>query len=173
MILQSVLSGRTNPAAIICAAPMLGLFDASSIAMKLIIKFVSRIGMATRSLPYQKQKSGLPLAFKSNKLSSDKERYTRWSSYFTDVPRLRLAGPTFGWLNAALTSIQFINRNASKLKTPTLIIAAGGDPIVDPASNQKFAEKAGARFKVIPGALHELFIAVSYTHLTLPTILLV
>jgi len=49
-----------------------------------------------------------------------------------------------------------INRNAAQLNVPGLIIGAGGDPIVDPASNSKFAHMAGIDFQVIPGALHEI-----------------
>jgi lysophospholipase len=52
----------------------------------------------------------------------------------------------------------YVNRNAAELKVPGLIVAAGGDPIVDPASNQRFAEAAGIDYRVVPGALHEVFL---------------
>jgi len=52
----------------------------------------------------------------------------------------------------------YVNRNASQLNIPSLIVAAGADPIVDPKSNESFAVNAGGNFKVIPGALHELFL---------------
>ena len=52
----------------------------------------------------------------------------------------------------------YVNRNASNLKIPGLMLGAGGDPIVDPASVQKFAENAGCTYEVIPGALHEVFL---------------
>jgi len=35
-------------------------------------------------------------------------------------------------------------------------VAAGADPIVDPASNLNFARKAQAKHRVVPGAKHEL-----------------
>jgi len=38
------------------------------------------------------------------------------------------------------------------------MLGAGADPIVDPGSVQRFAETAGCRYAVIPGALHELFL---------------
>jgi len=50
-----------------------------------------------------------------------------------------------------------VNRQASKIKIPGLIVAAGADPIVDPASNAEFAKRAGVNLKVIPGARHEIF----------------
>jgi len=156
--LHSILSGTTTPSAIICSAPMLGLFDLSSRPNKYLIKLLAYMGLSGRSVPYQQQKRGLPVAFKHNKLTSDKTRFMRWAAYFTNVPRLRVAGPTFGWIASAIDGMKFVNRNAAQLKTPALIVGAGGDPIVDPASNQSFAERAGAQYTVIPGALHEIFL---------------
>ena len=54
--------------------------------------------------------------------------------------------------------MNFVNKNADKLKIPALIVAAGADPIVEPRSNEEFAQKSGATFAVVPGALHELFL---------------
>lgn len=156
--LQSVISGTINPSALICSAPMVGLFDVDTPIMRWGFKILSLIGMKEKNIPFSKQSEGLPVAFKHNKLSSDIERFTRWARYFTHVPALRLGGPTIGWISAALESMKFVNRNAALVKTPTLIISAGGDPIVDPASHQRFAEKSGATLKVVPNALHELFL---------------
>jgi len=93
-----------------------------------------------------------------NKLTSDKDRYRHWAAYFQTSPRLRVGPPTYGWITQALKSMTWINRNAAELNIPCLIVAAGADPIVDPASNENFASKARAKFKVVPGALHELFL---------------
>jgi len=156
--LQSVISGTTKPSAVICSAPMLGLYDLQTPILRWTLTGLSMLGMSKNNIPFQGQQRGLPVAFKHNKLTSDIDRFTRWEAYFMNVPALRLAGPTLGWIKAALDSMRFVNRNAAQVKTPTLIIAAGGDPIVDPSSNRDFAEKSGADFKVIPGALHELFL---------------
>lgn len=156
--LQSVISGATKPSAVICSAPMLGLYDLETPILRWVLTALSMVGMAKKNIPSQGRQRGLPVSFKQNKLTSDEVRFRRWASYFTHVPSLRLGGPTLGWIKAALDSMKFVNRNAAQIKTPTLIIAAGADPIVDPASNRDFAEKAAAEFKVIPGALHELFL---------------
>ena len=105
-----------------------------------------------------KQTGGLPVAFENNKLTSDPVRFTRWAAYFTHIASLRLAGPTIGWIVAAIEGMKFVNRNAALVKTPTLIISAGGDPIVDPSSHHNFAQKSGATLKIVPGAKHELFL---------------
>ena len=156
--LQSVISGATNPAALICSAPMLGLFDLDTAITRLLMSGLSMIGMSTKNIPFVKQTGGLPVDFKNNKLTSDHNRFTRWSAYFINIERLRIAGPTLGWIRAALNAMNFVNRNAAQVKTPTLIISAGGDPIVDPASHRDFAQKSGANLKVVPGARHELFL---------------
>lgn len=158
IVLQSILSGALNPDAVICSAPMLGLFDLETPLLRAVIVTLSKLGLAKRNLPFQSQRSGLPIPFLGNKLTSDKERYRLWSSYFQTTPRLRVGQPTYGWIRASLASMAYVNRNADKLGIPGLMIAAGADPIVDPASVERFAQKAGCDFEVVPGALHELFL---------------
>ena len=156
--LQSVISGSINPSAVICSAPMLGLFDIDNTIMKWTMQVCTAMGLGTKNLPFQKQRSGLPIPFNINKLTSDKDRYRHWAAYFQTTPRLRLGPPTYGWIVAALKSMAYVNRNASELNIPCLIVAAGADPIVDPKSNETFARNAGGRYNVVPGALHELFL---------------
>lgn len=158
IVLQSIISGTINPDAVICSAPMLGLFDLDTPFIRLIISALSRLGLAKHNLPFRPQRDGLPVPFSQNKLTSDKERYRIWASYFQTTPRIRLGPPTYGWIRAALSSMAYLHRNADKLRVPALLVAAGADPIVDPASIQKFANNCGGVYKVIPGALHELFL---------------
>jgi len=156
--LQSVISGVISPSAVVCSAPMLGLFDLDTHIMKWTIQLCAAMGLSTRNLPFQKQRSGLPIPFNINKLTSDKDRYRHWASYFQTTPRLRVGPPTYGWIVASLKSMAYVNRNASQLNIPSLIVAAGADPIVDPKSNETFAANAGGTFKVVPGAMHELLL---------------
>lgn len=156
--LQAVISGVIRPSAVICSAPMLGLFDMSTPFMTWLIRIFSFFGMSKNTLPFQRGQAGIPVPFGSNKLTSDTARYAKWARYFNETEALRLGPPTYGWIVQALRSMNFVNKNADKLKVPTLIIAAGADPIVEPSSNREFAAAAGASFTVIPGALHELFL---------------
>ena len=155
--LQAVISGVMNPTAIICSAPMLGLFDVETSVLSNVIKIAAMLGFSKRNLPFQGQKNGLPAEFSGNKLTSDKARFERWAEYFQSTPDLRVGPPTIAWIAEALRGMAFVNRNADKVKIPGLIIAAGGDPIVDPASNHRFCQSSGLDYKVVPGALHELF----------------
>ncbi len=155
--LLSVISGALNPAAVVCAAPMLGVFDVETRMTEWFIRIFDVLGFSKKNLPFQKKTGGLPVPFKDNKLMSDRTRYERWAAYFKTTPELRVAGPTFAWVSQALSAMSYVNRNAKQLKIPGLIVAAGADPIVEPASNEDFAKDAGIQFKVIPGALHEIF----------------
>ena len=156
IVLQAVISGAMNPSAVICSAPMLGLFDIQTPLAIWIVRIFNALGMSTRNLPFQKHERGMPVEFKGNKLTSDEYRFRQWAEYFESTPALRVAGPTFAWVAQGLKAMNYVNRNAELLKIPGLIVAAGGDPIVEPISNEKFAEAAGIDFEVVPGALHEL-----------------
>ncbi len=158
IILQSVISGALNPDAVICSAPMLGLFDLETPLLRGMIVALSRLGFDKKNLPFQSQRAGMPIPFQGNKLTSDKNRYKLWASFFQTTPRLRVGQPTYGWIRASLAAMAYVNRNADKLGVPALIVGAGADPIVDPASVERFAKRSGTRFEVVPGALHELFL---------------
>ena len=158
IVLKAVISGVLNPAAVVCSAPMLGLFDLEMPLMRGVIVALAMLGLDKRNLPFQVQRNGLPVPFNINKLTSDRERYRIWASYFQTTPRLRVGPPTYGWIRAALRAMAQVNRNADKLRVPSLMLGAGGDAIVDPASIEKFAEKSGSEYQVIPAAQHELFL---------------
>ena len=158
IVLHGVLSGVLKPDVVVCSAPMLGLFDLETPLLRGVIVALSRLGLDKRNLPFQRQRSGLPIPFLGNKLTSDKERYRQWASFFQSTPRLRVGQPTYGWIRASLASMAYVNRNAANLKIPGLMLGAGADPIVDPASIERFSKKAGCEYAVVPGALHELFL---------------
>lgn len=158
IVLLAVLSGVINPSAVVCSAPMTGIFDVETRLSEYFIRVFNLLGFSKSNIPFQKQTGGLPVPFKGNKLTSDLDRFEKWASYFKTTPELRVAGPTFGWIRQAIWAMNYVNRNARQLKIPGLIVAAGGDPIVDPASSSKFAHMAGIDYKVVPGALHEVFL---------------
>jgi len=156
IVLLAVLTGTVSPSAVVCCAPMTGIFDVETRMSEYVIRAFNFLGLSKRRVPFQKKTGGQPVPFKGNKLTSDFDRFQRWASYFKTTPELRVAGPTIAWVSQALWAMNYVNRNARQLKVPGLIVAAGGDPIVDPASNSKFAHMAGIDFTVVPGALHEI-----------------
>ena len=156
--LQTILTGRLNPAACVFTAPMLELHDLDTPMMSAAVRFLSWAGMKYKNLPFQSGRSGTPVPFRANKLTSDPNRYQLWATYFENHKRLRVGAPTFGWISASLRAMKFVNDNAQHLKIPALIIGCGADPIVKPASNEDFAKLAGVDYVNIPGALHEILL---------------
>lgn len=158
IVLHAVISGVMAPSAVICSAPMLGLFDLETPVIRWGISALSFLGLSEKNLPFQSQRNGMPVSFTVNKLTTDRERYKIWSAFFQNTPKLRVGQPTFGWIRAALSSMAYVNRNAENMRIPGLVVAAGADPIVDPSSIEEFASNADVKFDVVPGALHELFL---------------
>ena len=156
--LQTILSGRLNPAAGVFSAPMLELQDMNTPFMGQIVRFLSWAGMRNNQLPFQSSRNGQPGAFRLNKLTNDPNRYQLWATYFENHKRLRVGSPTFGWISEALKSMKFVNDNAAHLKIPALLTACGADAIVVPASIEEFAKKAHAKFVNFPGCLHEILL---------------
>jgi len=158
IVLHAVISGAMAPSAVICSAPMLGLFDLETPLIRWTISALSVLGLREKNLPFQSQRNGMPVSFTANKLTTDRERYKKWAAFFQNIPKLRVGQPTFGWIRAALSSMAYVNRNAENLRIPGIVVAAGADPIVDPSSIEDFARNANINFDVVPGALHELFL---------------
>lgn len=85
----------------------------------------------------------LKLGFEDNMVTSDRGRFARNANYLAAQPGIRLAGPTWGWLEAAYRSM---NRTMSPgfpeaIQTPVLIIGAGRDRIVDTSAEREFASR--------------------------------
>ena len=156
VVLQAVIDGHYRPDALVASAPMLGLFDVATPILKYGFRALDRLGLGERDLPFQKQERGIPVPFEGNKLTSDPGRFSRWAEYFQTTPPLRVAGPTIRWLAESVRAMDHVNRHARRLDVPSLLIAPGGDPIVDPASIREFAERAGADVLTIAGARHEV-----------------
>ena len=156
--LQTILTGRLNPAAGIFSAPMLALHDLDTPLLPQLIRIFSKLGGCKCTIPFQGQRNEYPQVFRLNKLTSDPNRYQLWATYFENHKRLRIGAPTFGWICAAMKAMKFVNDNARHLNIPALFIAAGADPIVIPASVENFAQRAGAKCVNIAGALHEVLL---------------
>ncbi len=101
----------------------------------------------------------LNLPFKAQIVTSDPVRYQRTHDVLAAHPDLRLNGPTWGWLAAALKSILLLHQPgyAEAIATPALMIGAGHDRICNSASLRAFAARMpDAHYVEIAGAQHEL-----------------
>jgi lysophospholipase len=99
------------------------------------------------------------LPFAGNRLTGDPRRYARNAEAATAVGHGAIGAPTVAWLSSAFRFMKRFadSRYALKIRLPTLIIAAGADPVCATPATERFAArlKAGHAI-VIPGARHEI-----------------
>src|SRR5258708_5000671 len=90
-------------------------------------------------------------------VTSDPQRFERSQMLLREHPDLRLAGATWGWLAAALRSMDWLRGQASAITTPLLIVGAGKDRICVTPEAKKFAHCApDADYVEIAEAGHEI-----------------
>jgi lysophospholipase len=105
------------------------------------------------------ERDPLTLSFSENLLTSDEARYARNVAYLKAQPYLRICGPSFGWLGAALKSMRRMRspRFIANITTPLLIFGAGNDKVVHVEAIREFAKHApNARYVEIAEAKHEI-----------------
>lgn len=101
----------------------------------------------------------LKLTFADNLVTSDRARYDRNTALVAAQSDIRLAGPTWGWLEAAYRSMgQVMSQGYPEaIATPVLIVGAGRDRIVDTSAAREFAARLPhGTFLDIENAEHEI-----------------
>jgi lysophospholipase len=95
--------------------------------------------------------------FATQWVTSDQARFDRTQAFLRAYPELRLSGPTWSWLAAAMRSMNLLNQQAEKITTPLLVIGAGADRIVTTSQTKAFAARLpNASYVQIAGAGHEM-----------------
>jgi len=125
----------------------------------LLARLLRLLGFGTMFVPGGGETSISTLPFKGNRLTSDPLRYSRNADAATAIGPGAIGAPTVAWLDSAFRFMKcFTAPNyALKIRLPTLIIAAGADPVCATPATERFAArlKAGHAI-VIPGARHEI-----------------
>jgi lysophospholipase len=101
----------------------------------------------------------LRIPFEDNLVTSDRKRFARNRALVAGQPEIRLAGPTWRWLEAAYRSMARIDEPgfAEAIATPCLIFGAGRDRIVETEAIRDFVQRLPhARYIEIPEAEHEI-----------------
>jgi lysophospholipase len=106
-----------------------------------------------------KQRDPLRLLFERNLVTSDRNRFARTLALLREIPDIRLAGPTWGWLEAAYRSMNCMTAPgfAEAITTPCLLFGAGRDRIVKTEAVRDFAHRLprGTYFEIAE-AKHEI-----------------
>ena len=89
------------------------------------------------------ERDPLKVTFEDNMVTSDRGRFARNTGYLAADPGIRLAGPTWGWLEAAYRSMHRAMSPGfpEAIQTPVLIVGAGRDRIVDTSAEREFASR--------------------------------
>ena len=148
-------------AAVILSAPMVGI-KPRGVPWWLVEKIADRLNRYGPSADFiwgMAKRDQLKLPFALQIVTSDSKRYARNQALMAADPELRLNGPTWGWLDAALHAIDRLGTSgyAEAIKTPALVIGAGRDRVCDTEAARAFAARMPhAQYVEIAGAQHEI-----------------
>ncbi|MCJ8320131.1 MAG: alpha/beta fold hydrolase [Colwellia sp.] len=103
--------------------------------------------------------------FAKTSLMHSKLRYDQFMKIYQSTPEIQLGGVTVHWLEQALAAEKIVFENLNTLTTPTLVLQAGDDSIVDNEVQNEFCRQLHQRHPhsclngkpvVINNARHEL-----------------
>ena len=97
--------------------------------------------------------------FAANFVTHDERRYRFTEEWFSADPRLSLGGPTVGWARQAARSMtaSLVPGYLERIDLPVLLLSAGQDQIIDPASHGPVATRLRhAEHVTIAEAKHEI-----------------
>ncbi|MGO4573563.1 alpha/beta fold hydrolase [Microvirga sp. 2TAF3] len=145
---------------LVTTTPMIALSMIKPLRTVAILARVLRwLGFGKAFVPGGGETSISTKPFKGNRLTSDPVRYARNAEAASAIGAGAIGAPTVAWLDAAFRFMKRFTdpRYALKIRLPTLIIAAGADPVCATPATERFAArlKAGHAI-VIPGARHEI-----------------
>lgn len=147
-------------ARIVGVAPMVGLNGfAGSGAARHIAVGLRALGLSRLFIPGGSPRTLVEKPFKDNILTSDARRFSRSAQVIGLAPALGVGDPTIGWVNAAYGLMDRLNSPgfAERIRTPALLLAAGGDRLVSTAAIELFAKRLkNADCLVLAGARHEI-----------------
>ena len=146
---------------LVLVTPMLGLQfrPLPDRLARALVRSAMALGMAERYAPGQRDPGPQVCRFEGNRLTSCPERFAAWRELTTAHSELTIGGVTWGWLDAALRSIDLTRRPEllARVRAPTLLLLAEGEGVVSNAAIEEFATRLPrAELFRLPDALHDL-----------------
>lgn len=153
------LAAGGTAAGMVAVAPMLGIHTVPfpDRLARIIARKAAASGLGEEWAVTQGPWRSIPFAL--NRLTSDRRRYRTERRCFRETPELALGGVTYGWVNAAFTSMETLFRpeTAGRVSIPVLMVGAGRESVVSNRAQARFARLLPrCRRVVIPGARHEV-----------------
>jgi lysophospholipase len=131
--------------AAVFGAPMLDIFTRGHSAplVRLVTALQNLAGQSAAFTWGMAERDPLSATFDTQLCTSDRARFARTQEFLKANPSLRLAGPTWGWLEAAYRSMARVMAFgfAEAIQTPVLICGAGRDRIVRVEATREFARR--------------------------------
>ncbi len=145
----------------VLVAPMLDVYTGkySPLMTRVITTLFNLSKPSTRFVFGMEERDPMTLPFEENASTSDRGRFQRTQDLLKAQPYLRIFGPTFGWLGAALSSMAQMREKdfAEAIVTPLLIVGAGRDRVVKTEATRSFAKNCpDARYVELEDAEHEI-----------------
>jgi lysophospholipase len=116
-------------------------------------------GMGKSYVPGGGETSIATKPFSGNRLTSDPVRYARNAGAAAAVGPGAVGDPTVSWLHAAFRFMTRFEdpRAALEIRLPTLVVAAGADPVCATPAIERFAARLKAGHAIVlPRARHEI-----------------
>jgi lysophospholipase len=160
ILLAQARAGRSPFQRLVLSAPMIDLYGLRfPHGARALARLLTMFGFGRAYIPGRGSNPYSAQGFAGNILTSDPVRFDRVAAIAAACPEVTVADPTIAWANAAFRLMaQFENIEfARRTLTPTLILAAGADRLVDTKAAETFgsALKAG-KVVTIPYARHEI-----------------
>lgn len=104
--------------------------------------------------------------FNSNILMHSAIRFQQFTQLYNQTPAIQLGGVTTWWLKESIKALDTLFISINKITTPTLVIQAGDDKIVNNQAQNDFCQQLhalhpqscpGGKPMVVDTAFHELF----------------
>lgn len=145
----------------VAISPMVGIAlpKYSESFVGVLVDSLSLFGLRKKYVPSTSYIALVDEMFAGNFLTSDRKRFERTKNFLIEHPNLVVGAPTNGWLSAALSSVERLEKENYPLqrKRSVLIISAGLDRVVSNRAIDRFTQRIpGASQITIEGSRHEI-----------------
>lgn len=160
-IVLRALDRRTWFSRVVALCPMVQLMPRQVPwpLVRMVADLFCLLGMSTLHIPGGNDLPAETSPFRTNRQTSDPERYQRTADLYKASRTLGIGDPTIGWASAAFQAMAELRSMPfpTPLKAPVLMLASGQDRVVSSKAIHRLGQKLPTSREItIDGARHEL-----------------